>query len=350
MDTVFEDPITFEVMTQAVIAPCGHSFSEESIRAWLAQHNMCPTCKEQLSVEQLKPNYVLRHAIDQFLKLQQEASAKNNNNNSVSAGSPPPPPAVGLLADSLANSGANRIAFGLPPSVVIKEIHPSHVEIASAVLEVAFREDPWINYFYSNHESYKTTAMRWFLGRMLTYGIQSGRVWAAYDGETLKGIALWQPPYESGTTAWGMIKAGMAAAPFKMGIKATVKALSVLDYTEVMRKQTVTTPHWSLYTIGVLPSDQNKGLGAAMMAPILAVADNAKLPVYLDTSSKRSLKFFNKMGFKTAIDVTDPPNGPRFWTMLRSARSSTNSNIVSISSPSNNDPPLSPSRGGVLSC
>ena len=32
---LFEDPITFEVMVEAVMGPCGHSFSKESITEWL---------------------------------------------------------------------------------------------------------------------------------------------------------------------------------------------------------------------------------------------------------------------------------------------------------------------------
>jgi len=70
-----EDPIVFDVMVctvrclfihmmsdhvscmEAVVAPCGHSFSSHSIRKWLQQNNSCPRCKSHISRDTLAPNY-----------------------------------------------------------------------------------------------------------------------------------------------------------------------------------------------------------------------------------------------------------------------------------------------------
>ena len=79
MDESFQDPITFEIMVDAVMTPYGHSFSESSIRAWLAKHATCPITKKPLAAKDLIPNFTLRHAI--------EAARRSGRSGSGSGGS-----------------------------------------------------------------------------------------------------------------------------------------------------------------------------------------------------------------------------------------------------------------------
>jgi len=309
---VFEDPITFEVMQDAVIAPCGHSFSDHSIKQWLSAHSTCPTCKLELTAEILKPNYVLRDAIEQYLK----GKESGGNDEDIRDGASP---RELKSTKETSSSSISRAITSSPSDVVVKELYPTHVDMAATLLEQAYRSDPFVQYFYSGH-TYKPQALAWFYGRMVTYGIQNGRVWAAYSGGVLKGVALWQPPYDVGVTTWSMVRAGMASAPFRMGIKPTFRAITLLNYTEKMRAETINTPHWSIYTIGVLPSDQNHGIGTKMTQQMLAMADSDNLPIYLDTACEQNLRFFQRLGFQVAREVTKPPIGPRFWTMLRPAQ------------------------------
>jgi len=65
MEAIFEDPVTFEVMRDAVVSSCGHSFSMASISQWLSNHDSCPICKHTLKLDECTPNYALRNAIEQ---------------------------------------------------------------------------------------------------------------------------------------------------------------------------------------------------------------------------------------------------------------------------------------------
>ena len=42
---MFKDPLTGEVMKEAVMATCGHSFGKEAIQQWLQSSSSCPVCK-----------------------------------------------------------------------------------------------------------------------------------------------------------------------------------------------------------------------------------------------------------------------------------------------------------------
>eukprot|EP01090_Pellita_catalonica_P020826 TRINITY_DN7626_c0_g1_i1.p1 TRINITY_DN7626_c0_g1~~TRINITY_DN7626_c0_g1_i1.p1 ORF type:complete len:639 (+),score=158.78 TRINITY_DN7626_c0_g1_i1:2057-3973(+) len=66
MSFIFEDPISFELMEEAVMTPCGHSFSKGTLEDWLAKHASCPLCNAQLNPTAVLPNYKLRDAIVKY--------------------------------------------------------------------------------------------------------------------------------------------------------------------------------------------------------------------------------------------------------------------------------------------
>jgi hypothetical protein len=52
----------------AVVGPCGHSYSEETITKWLSTglRSVCPVCKKVITQEQLIPNWALRNAVERY--------------------------------------------------------------------------------------------------------------------------------------------------------------------------------------------------------------------------------------------------------------------------------------------
>lgn len=55
-------PITTELMVDAVACvPCGHSFSEVSLRSWLRRSRECPSCRGE--IREIRPNHTLRDAV-----------------------------------------------------------------------------------------------------------------------------------------------------------------------------------------------------------------------------------------------------------------------------------------------
>ncbi len=65
----YEDPISLEIMTNPVTAPCGHSFDKASILSYLENsenEECCAVCSVPLTAEQLVPNLYMRRQIDVF--------------------------------------------------------------------------------------------------------------------------------------------------------------------------------------------------------------------------------------------------------------------------------------------
>ena len=72
-------------------------------------------------------------------------------------------------------------------------------------------------------------------------------------------------------------------------------------------------PHWYLASIGTRPERQREGLGAAVLAPVLARGERA----YLETSAEDNLRFYRRLGFEVVAEPTIEGGGPPVWGMLR---------------------------------
>ena len=78
-------------------------------------------------------------------------------------------------------------------------------------------------------------------------------------------------------------------------------------------------PHWYLPFIGVDPAHQGKGIGAALLRPMLARCDRDGVPAYLELSNPRNIPFYARHGFEVLGEIRVegcPPVTP----MLRPSR------------------------------
>eukprot|EP01125_Pyxidicula_operculata_P004077 TRINITY_DN1583_c0_g1_i2.p1 TRINITY_DN1583_c0_g1~~TRINITY_DN1583_c0_g1_i2.p1 ORF type:complete len:189 (-),score=33.39 TRINITY_DN1583_c0_g1_i2:42-608(-) len=171
-------------------------------------------------------------------------------------------------------------------------------------------------------------AVEWFCNMMIKYAVYNGRAWSKMIGNQNVGCAIWQTPFEQTISYWGMISTGFHSAPWKFGLKASWRAMNSLQSTEVVRNELIKESHWYLFSIGVEPEHQNKGYGTQLMLPILRMADKGGLKCYVDTSSQRSLRFFERLGFKQVKEVKGnvTTGEPTYWCMIRNPEVVNNNN------------------------
>ncbi|KAL0250861.1 hypothetical protein GEMRC1_000075 [Eukaryota sp. GEM-RC1] len=60
--------ICSSIFDKASTLPCGHSFCLTCITEWLEGHQNCPNCRKQASIIDVAPNYVVREAVDAFVR------------------------------------------------------------------------------------------------------------------------------------------------------------------------------------------------------------------------------------------------------------------------------------------
>jgi GNAT superfamily N-acetyltransferase len=148
------------------------------------------------------------------------------------------------------------------------------------------------------------------------------RVWLPREEihtyERLIGAAHWMPP---GTWHMGVF-AQLALLPMIVGDigRDTPRLLKLLTFQE--RKHPHQPPHWYLAAVGVAPSWQGRGFGAALLRPVLKRCDADGVPAYLEATTPRNRALYERNGFKVVEEGRYADDGPPLWRMWREPRRS----------------------------
>ena len=74
--------------------------------------------------------------------------------------------------------------------------------------------------------------------------------------------------------------------------------------------------HWYLNVVSTLPSHQSRGLGSAVLVPVLDDADDNGWPCYLESSNPRNISLYLRHGFVETGQL-HLPEGPYLTQMWR---------------------------------
>lgn len=91
----------------------------------------------------------------------------------------------------------------------------------------------------------------------------------------------------------------------------------ISNYMAPLAARVVPRGAWYLSIIGILPSAQGRGLGAALLAGTLAEALEAQAPCYLETFTARNLRFYERLGFCQAAKHLEPATNCEYVVMRR---------------------------------
>lgn len=185
------------------------------------------------------------------------------------------------------------------------------VAAAAEVLAAAFDGDPWIAWVVAG-DRHRERIAALQVNLLGLVGVPHGEVWLAEDdaGEVVGAAAWLLADREVPHSAWAAVAVGEADL---MGDRAA-SAAAAAAATRHLRP---THPHHLLATLGVLPTHTGRGIGSALLAPVLARADAGGVDSYLETSTEANLRFYGRLGFLVAGHVVVPGGGPPVWSLLR---------------------------------
>jgi hypothetical protein len=189
-----------------------------------------------------------------------------------------------------------------------------HIKPASKVLSRAFQNDPVIRWQIS--EANKRLIKAYYIFELaVRIGIKYGEVYGT--SENLEGIAIWYPPKNVNFPYLSYLMKGGFKLPFKFGIKIAKKINFIKAVNDSMRNIYMKVPYWYFGLIGVDPKFQGKGFASKLIKPMLNQIDNENLPIYLETSLKRNLSFFEYFGFNRLEEIIIPNTNLISWSMIR---------------------------------
>lgn len=182
-----------------------------------------------------------------------------------------------------------------------------------SVLEVlgrAFHDDPVTVYLFPKE---KKRAEKW--ARLFGIAIDSMSDAAhVLTNDAVEGAAIWQFPNES--------KMGPLLG-FRVALRflalAGMAAPRVIRLGDFMSTHHPSEPHYYLAALGTDPSCQGRGIGSALIQPVLDRCDKERMPAYLESSKERNVPFYQKHGFEV-VEELEIPGGPTVWSMMRRTR------------------------------
>lgn len=152
---------------------------------------------------------------------------------------------------------------------------------------------------------------RYFAAELRSEYLRSGEVLTTAG---LEGASLWAPPGRSQVS----LRAIVALVPMVPLVWHRLLLVGrALASIEAKRPK---EPHWYLGVLGTDPAHQGKGVGSALMAPVLERCDREGHPAYLESSKERNVAFYARHGFEVTEELDTPRGGPRLWLMWRKPR------------------------------
>jgi GNAT superfamily N-acetyltransferase len=147
-----------------------------------------------------------------------------------------------------------------------------------------------------------------FFGRK--YWFRGG---ASYATGSVAGAALWMAP-----DTWRMSPlAQLAMLPGMVRAVGARNMPRLLRFLTVADKKHPHDTHFYLPVIGVAPEWQGKGIGTALLQPVLEHCDREGIPAYLEASSPRNRACYERNGFVVKEEVRMAGDAPPWWPMWR---------------------------------
>jgi ribosomal protein S18 acetylase RimI-like enzyme len=135
-----------------------------------------------------------------------------------------------------------------------------------------------------------------------------GHVHRTVDGT---GAALWAPP---GVTPVGDDESDAFGAAMQELVGSDAERTFIIS--ELLEENHPHDPVWYLNFVGVEPAGQGRGIGSALLEHVLVEADRNGEPAYLDATSMRNRRLYERHGFVTTRELL-LPDGPPMWPMWR---------------------------------
>ncbi|MFF1450609.1 GNAT family N-acetyltransferase [Streptomyces sp. NPDC058274] len=181
-------------------------------------------------------------------------------------------------------------------------------ELVTRLLDQAFQNDPVSSWIFPDEADRRATHPK-LMAVFLDIVLAEGRVDVTEDGTA---CAMWlSVPADAGHADddEGPVRLREAVDPDNERVELVGRLTNEIHPAG--------RAHEYLWMIAVAPGHQGEGLGSALMQPVLDRCDREGLPAYLEASSTRSRRLYERLGFVFRSPAVDLPGGPPMWPMWR---------------------------------
>jgi len=194
----------------------------------------------------------------------------------------------------------------------VRTAAPADLEPLAGAMARAFSDDPALGFLLGD-EDREARLHRFFQTELRVVAFPHEIVWATDD---LSAGAIWARP-----GAWRVpLGATLRELPAMAGVFGRRLPLAFWARLRLEARHPSKPPSYYLAAIGVEPAAQGRGLGSALLEPMLATIDAEGAAAYLEASTPRSRVLYERHGFVQAGEINLPREGPPVWPMWRDPR------------------------------
>lgn len=192
--------------------------------------------------------------------------------------------------------------------VQTRRAKPSEAHALAAVLAASFANDPVVSHLLRNTKQSDGWMQYFQVG--VDVAFEQGEVWTT---DELTGACLFFAPNQWRISAWKELQSAWRIAR-ATSLMTTWNIRTVFHLMEdALPKQ----PHYYLLAIGVSASHRNRGLGTALMRPLLDRCQKEQQPAYLENTDPKNHRFYERHGFEITRSLPLPNATPPIDLMWR---------------------------------
>ena len=144
-------------------------------------------------------------------------------------------------------------------------------------------------------------------------GVGTGTAWVTDD---VTAVAVWEPPPGADGTS-PLPDDVEAALANELPYLSADRFGAVRDTAALVAEARPAEPHWWLRHLGVRPTSRRRGLGAAVLAPVLVRCDAEDTLAAAAVHSWANVRFLRGFGFEVTLDTRPTDDELPLWVLVR---------------------------------
>jgi hypothetical protein len=196
----------------------------------------------------------------------------------------------------------------------IIKLDPRQINEASIVLSASFFNYPMFTFYFPDPRR-RTRYLPWYFRNILNCAVRYGEVDTTPG---ISGVIFVLPPGHTKISMWEYVRNGFLLTPVLLGFRNYKQSMDCESFVGKTQEVIMNNrPHYYLWGLGVDPLHQAKGIGTALMLPLLKKADAQKTPIFLETHAEENVRYYQRHGFTLMCTKKIPRYGLPIWCMLR---------------------------------